>query len=140
MTASPQGCGVLEHPEECLCDVIITKPTEFKSRIPFDIDNGPAIAYFGNWDGTLLHWFEISRVAFDAVHLARTRPDIPPSGKFARKLPNDVYDYLVEGIRNGKQPTPLRQEIIDLYGYTISKSYVTHLRKRLQKRGQLDEI
>lgn len=26
MTASPSGCGVLEHAESCLCDVVITKP------------------------------------------------------------------------------------------------------------------
>lgn len=26
MTASPEGCGVLEHAESCLCDVVITKP------------------------------------------------------------------------------------------------------------------
>lgn len=137
MTASPKGCGVLEHHEECLCDVVITKPTEVTVRIPFDIQHGPAIAYYGNWDGTLVHWFEIQRKAMDALHLAKTRPDIPHTGKFARQLPNEVYDYLVEGIKAGMNPTPLRQEIIDRFDYTINKSYVTQLRKRLAKRGEL---
>ena len=137
MTASPKGCGVLEHDEECLCDVIITKPTEVKVRIPFDINHGPAIAHYGKWDGTLVHWFEIQRKAQDALHLMLTRPDIPPTGHFARKVPNEVYNYLVERIKDGISPTPLRQEIIDLFDYTIHKSYVTQLRKRLKKRGQL---
>lgn len=137
MVAQPLGCGVTEHDESCLCDVVITKPTETKVCIPYDMVNGPAIAYYGDWDGTLLHWFEISRKAWDAIHLFRIRPDIPPTGHFARKLPNEVYDYIVDGIRQGKQPTPLKNEVQQMFDVTINKSYVTHLRKRLQKRGEL---
>jgi hypothetical protein len=52
-------------------------------------------------------------------------------------MPDDAYHYLVEGIRDGKQPTPLRQELIDIFGVTIHKSYVTKLRQRLERRGEL---
>lgn len=36
MTASPKGCGVLEHEETCLCDVIIGKPVPIMPNFHLD--------------------------------------------------------------------------------------------------------
>jgi hypothetical protein len=144
MTASPEGCGVPEHPVECLCDVIITKPTTTKLAIPYEMHNGEAIAYFGKWNGTLLNWFELADIAWQAIHKYRQELEDPPvhanpsyATRYKRTMPDDAYHYLVEGIRDGKQPTPLRQELIDIFGVTIHKSYVTKLRQRLERRGEL---
>lgn len=141
MTASPEGCGVPEHPETCLCDVVIPKSTEIRVTIPYDMVNGEALAHFGKWDGTLLHWFELSDKAWPVIKKMRAGQSITqtqnPAGSFKRTLPDDVHAYLVQGIRDGKQPSPLRQEIIDRFNYTINKSYVTKLRQRLEKRGEL---
>jgi hypothetical protein len=142
MTASPEGCGKTTHPPECLCDVIVKKATEVRVTIPYGMTNGEAIAHFGKWDGSLLHWFELSDIAWDAIKAVRaSRVDSyeeqQQDGKFKRSLPPDVYAYLVRGIKDNKQPTPLRQEIIDIFGYTINKSYVTKLRQRLQARGEI---
>lgn len=141
MTASPEGCGIEEHDPLCLCDVVIPKSTEIRVTIPYDMVNGEALAHFGKWDGTLLHWFELSDKAWPAIKRMRAEQNIPSvpltDGTFRRTLPPNVYAYLVEGIRQGKQPTPLRQEIIDIFDYTINKSYVTKLRQRLEKRGEL---
>lgn len=142
MTSSPEGCGVIKHPPECLCDVVIPTATEVRVRIPYDMVNGEAIAHYGKWDGTLLHWFHLSDIAWNAIKTVRaSRVDSyeeqQQDGKFKRTLPPDVYAYLVNGIREGKQPTPLRQEIINIFDYTINKSYVTKLRQRLEQRGEL---
>lgn len=142
MTASPEGCGVLKHDVTCLCDVVIPKATEVRVTIPYGMTNGEAIAHFGKWDGTLLHWFELSDIAWTAIKAVRASrvesyDNQQKDGKFKRTLPPDVYAYLVRGITHGKQPTQLRQEIIDIFDYTINKSYVTKLRQRLQQRGEI---
>lgn len=140
MTASPEGCGVLEHIETCLCDVIIPEPTSDNYlAVPYEYENGEAIAYFGKWDGTLAHWLELLDTARTGLWKRRNQMALErhESGRIKRTLPDEVFEYLVDGIRENKQPTPLRQEIIDKFGVTIHKSYVTTLRKRLKQRGHI---
>lgn len=144
MTRSPEGCGVIEHVETCLCDVVITHPTTTCVRIPYGITNGEAIAHYGKWDGTLYHWFKLMNFSYREIHAYRLEQmenemDKRPlaTGRFKRTLPDDVYAYLVEGIRQGVQPTPLRDSIAEKFSVTINKSYVTKLKQRLQKRGEL---
>lgn len=140
MTASPEGCGVLEHNQLCLCDVIIPETTsDDYLAIPWDYTNGEAIASFGKWDGSLAHWFELLHIARTGLAKFKTEEIMEQRNHdfIFTKLPDDVYKYLVQGIRDGKQPTPLRQEIVDRFQYTISKSYVTKLRQRLERKGLL---
>lgn len=141
MTASPEGCGVLEHIETCLCDVIIPdEPNDNYLAIPYEYTNGEAIAYFGKWDGSIAHWLELLDKGRTGLWERRNELIMiqrDEEGNFKQTLPDDVYEYLVDGIRAGKQPTPLRQEIIDRFDHTIHKSYVTKLKQRLQKRGLL---
>lgn len=138
MTLGPEGCGVLEHPPECLCDVHIKDPTTTTVIIPYGITNGEALAYFGDWDGTLAHWFELNAYAWEAIWKYRQQqPVLQNRQRYGRGLDQPVYDYLVQRIREGGQPTPVRQEIIDRFNVTIHKSYVTNLKKRLQKKGLL---
>lgn len=145
MTKGPEGCGVEEHSCACLCDVVILKTDQRPFlAIPHEMPNGEALAYFGKWDGTLFHWFELCDIAWPAIkkyryELENPPPTVPADGgtRFKRTLPDDVYSYLVEGIKQGKSPTPLRNEIIERFQYTINKSYVTKLRQRLTARGEL---
>jgi hypothetical protein len=151
MTLSPEGCDVISHDPLCLCDVKITDPVSPNYlAIPHEMLNGEALAYFGKWDGTIPHWCELVNKVTPTIDLFRkhanaeevfyfslVEPTIEKTLAPSRFLPADVYAYLVRGIRRGMQPTPLRQEIIDEFGYTINKSYVTHLRKRLQQKGEL---
>lgn len=143
MTKGPEGCGVEEHLVTCLCDVDMSKSEQRPFlAIPHEMPNGEALAYFGKWDGTLLHWFELCDIAWPAIKQWRHEQSNPPppplnSGAFKRTLPDDVYEYLVNGIREGVSPTPLRNEIIERFQYTINKSYVTKLRQRLEARGEL---
>lgn len=128
------GCGCDDHPPECLCDVIIKEPTPIRVTIPYGIEYGDEIARFGKWDGTLAHWFELVDFAYTALWKHRLPEE---RGAGPRWLDKDVYAFLVQRIRDGGQPTPVRNEIIDKFGVTIHKSYVTHLRKRLTLRGEL---
>lgn len=138
MTKGPEGCGVVEHPPDCLCDVHIKEPTPVTAVIPYGMVNGEALADFGKWDGTLVHWFELTNYAWDSIWRYRANQTVYQNRQqYGRGLSQPVYDYLVQRIKEGGQPTPIRQEIIDRFNVTIHKSYVTNLRKRLQKRGLL---
>lgn len=134
MTLGPAGCGVEEHPESCLCDVVITNPTPVSARIPFDYEYGSAIAQYGKWDGTLVHWFEIYDTARKALLAYRANGQ---RYNFERRMPDEAYEFLVQGIRDGVSNTPLKNALYDKYQVTIDRSYVTHLRKRLTRKGLL---
>lgn len=153
MALSPEGCGVLEHEVTCLCDVHITKPTSTQVIIPYQIVNGVALAHYGKWDGSLVHWFELMDKAWTAIHRFRDNQLIytdggrlavregeavhDTRGQFSRTIPDEAYAYLVKRISEGGQPTPIRSELIERFGVTINKSYVTKLRGRLKERGLL---
>ena len=143
MTASPEGCGVLEHISTCLCDVVIPHTIDDTyAPIPKGHINGEAIAFFGKWDGSIVHWLELVDKAQVGLYERRNELVLEQrrnktTGHILRTMPDEIYEYLVDGIRLGKQPTPLRDEIQARFDYTISKSYVTKLRQRLEKRGLL---
>lgn len=143
MTLGPVGCGVHEHPDSCLCDVILTSTSTTTVRIPYGMVHGEAIAHYGKWDGSLVHWFELMDKAWEGIRKhrreqeERAKPLPPEQTRFKRTLPDDVYEHLVDGIRRGVGPTALRNEITEKFGVTINKSYVTKLRQRLTERGQL---
>lgn len=147
MTLSPEGCGTIQHPPQCLCDVHIPEyiPPNYLA-IPYELPNGEALAYFGKWDGTLNHWFELCDIAWPQIkefrrqiYIREHHPDEPSvnRGRFSRGLPEPVYAFLVQGIKDGMQPTPLRTAIIERFDVTINKSYVTKLRHRLRERGEI---
>lgn len=132
------GCGCDEHPPDCLCDVIIKEPTQIRVSIPYGIEYGDEIARYGKWDGTLAHWFQLVDFAYSALWKFRNEQPVTDNrGRYARGLPDDVYAFLVQRIREGGQPTPVKNEILDRFGVTIHKSYVTQLRKRMTLRGEL---
>lgn len=63
MAEQPYGCGVIEHPVECLCDVVITKPTPITVTSVQDFHMGRQIAeirgYSAPWSNDqLLSFFE----------------------------------------------------------------------------------
>lgn len=151
MTLSPEGCDVVSHNPNCLCDVNITHPVSPNYlAIPHEMLNGEALAHFGKWDGTITHWCELVNKTTPPIRLFRKhkhaenirgKVDIAPMIEYtitpSRLLPADVYAYLVRGIKQGMMPAPLQQAIKDEFGRTIDKSYVTHLRKRMKQKGEL---
>lgn len=139
MTQGPQGCGVIQHPEECLCDVPINPDTTTQYVIiPYQIPAGVALAHYGKWDGTLLHWFELMDFAWSAIKSHRKQQAVVDNrDRYGRGLPADVYYFMKRRIREGAGPTQLRNEIQEQFDVTISVSYVSHLKKRMAKRGEL---
>lgn len=63
MSAQPEGCGVLDHPLECLCDVVIPHPTGWVDDAIQDMWMGQELAklmdYRMPWeDATIFHYLE----------------------------------------------------------------------------------
>lgn len=70
MTASPAGCGVIEHDIECLCDVVIPHPTGWVGDAIQDMWMGQEIArlkdYRMPWeDATIIDYLESLAFAKD---------------------------------------------------------------------------
>lgn len=155
MVASPRGCGVWEHDETCLCDVVITKPTQFVCAIPDDLVHGRYIADLIEWDGEdLVAFLEAYTKGWDAIRKAYERGMTPDEAaghitgrrrrmsnyaQFVPKnIPYEVYDYLREQVKIGTQPSPLVKSIQEKFGITIHKSYVSKTKKRMIERGEME--
>jgi hypothetical protein len=142
MTSSPEGCGVDQHPVECLCDVVITNPiTADYPIIPYQVNAGVALAVYGRWDGTLIHWLDLTRYAWGIIHEHRTRERLmqerPDLMQRPTTIPPEAYMYLRERVKQGAMPKEVLAEMLDKFDVTISKSYVSHTRARMKERGEL---
>lgn len=70
MTATPEGCGVLEHDTECLCDVVIPHPTGWVGDAIQDMWMGLEIAQMKDYrmpweDHTIIDYLESLAFAKD---------------------------------------------------------------------------
>ena len=142
MTTSPEGCGIAEHPVTCLCDVVITEPIVADYPvIPYQIKAGVALAHYGKWDGTLQHWLELSRFAWDQIHKYRAEQEerniegILPNRPTT--IPYEAYEYLRMRVAEGAMPGPVLAELWERFGVKISKSYVSKTRARMREKGEL---
>jgi hypothetical protein len=159
MVASPEGCGVFDHDETCLCDVVITKPTEFVCVLPNDLEHGKYIAELIGWDGKdIVAFFEAYTKGMDAIRKAYERGFSPDEAAghiigqrklkegrqngyymfVPKNIPWEVYDYLREQVKLGVQPSPLVKAIEEKFGITIHKSYVSKTKKRMIQRGEME--
>jgi hypothetical protein len=155
VVASPLGCGIREHDETCLCDVIVKNPTPIRCRIPDDLEHGKYIAELINWDYKDLGvFFEAYTKGMDAIRKAYERGMTMDEaagnirGRRKRKsnynhfvpknIPWGVYDYLREQVRLGVGPTPLVNAIKEKFNVTIHKSYVTKTKNRMIQRGEME--
>lgn len=155
MVASPLGCGIREHEESCLCDVIVNTPTEIRCRIPDDLEHGKYVAELINWDyKDLSVFFEAYNKGMEAIRKAHERGMTMDEaagnirGRRRRKsnyshfvpknIPWEVYDYLRQQVRLGVQPTALVNAIKEEFNISIHKSYVSKTKKRMIERGEME--
>lgn len=155
MVASPLGCGVLEHDETCLCDVLVKKSSPIVCRIPDDLEHGKYIAELINWDyKDLSVFFEAYTKGMDAIRKAYERGMTPDEaagkirGRRKRKsnyshfvpkfLTWDVYNYIRERVVAGCGPSALVREVQEQFNVTIHKSYVTKTKNRMIERGEME--
>lgn len=147
MTASPKGCGVIEHEETCLCDVNIdnVKPWKVAVTIPYDYFGGIEICEKFNlgvpWTGADLATFfeQLSnlRKHIDKNGKVNSYPNAGPRQRKIKKLTLEQLEDLKSWIREGIQPTPCTRLMQDTYGVSITRSYVTKMRQRMEVRGEL---
>lgn len=157
MVASPIGCGVEEHAESCLCDVVITKPTTFAlgiSDLKFYDYIADKLNFASPYTTESLADFMTKYLAVFAEIAKRERLEskarsglvqpITEEHPFHRvnnkntKLNEEQFEWLKEQIVSGGGPTATARLMFEVHGVTINKSYVNKLRMRMKESGEYD--
>lgn len=157
MVASPIGCGVEDHAESCLCDVVITKPTTFAmgfSDLKFYDYISAKVGFASPFTGESLADFmtkyldvfaEIDRLQkLESKARAGLLQPITEEHPFHRvnnrntKLSEEQFEWLKEQIVSGGGPTATARLMMELHGIKINKSYVNKLRMRMKESGEYD--
>lgn len=124
-------CGIAEHPEDCLCDVIITEPTQVNVRSVSELWGGQGICNIfglaGPWSpDNLLTFFEKLLYGYDVYHGSATsirnvRPKVmeragnetlPSYWKRIRIVIDDVYH---------ESPDANITEVLDMLGLSVEE-------------------
>ena len=137
-------CGVEGHDEECLCDVIITKPTKVTVTIPDSFQYGQEVVeYLGlgvPWKASdLLLFLETHQKLVAAIKAEKYKKVIETSrkiGEMNRKLDDEQFVFLKDLINQGMMPTPAINLIKEKFGISIHRSYVNKLKHRMIKNGE----
>lgn len=137
-------CGVDGHDEECLCDVIITKPTKVTVTIPDSFKYGhEVVEYLGlgvPWKaGDLILFLETHRKLEAAIKAEKYKNVIESSrriGEMNRKLNDEQFVFLKSLINKGMMPTPAIKLVKEKYGIDIHRSYVNKLKHKMIKNGE----
>jgi hypothetical protein len=137
-------CGVEGHDEECLCDVIITKPTKVTVTIPDSFQYGhEVVEYLGlgvPWKAADLALFlETHQKLVAAIKAEKYKNVIESSrkiGELNRKLNDEQFVFLKGLINQGMMPTPAITIIKEKYGISIHRSYVNKLKHKMIAKGE----
>lgn len=154
MTKGPEGCGVLEHAEECLCDVVITNPTKTQLSVPHDMLHGSYIAEKSGWSAPftrekLADFFDTYMDVFNQLWRAERAQELicrgtlaMEDGKYVVKsgfgatYPEEVFEYIKKRIQEHARGRLVADEIWRKYGYNIGHTTVYKIRKRMIEWGE----
>jgi len=126
---SKHTCGVDTHPDECLCDVIITTPTPI--RVPDAVDEmwmGAQVCEIRNYGrpwstDSMLNYFADLCLFYDRWSALQEQPTAHKG--------NVAHQRMVELLKEGVDNRTIRTIIKDEYGVEYSKSAVSHTKRRI---------
>jgi len=131
------GCGVAEHPEECLCDVIITKPTK---TVVGALDFYGASIIIEKL-GISHPWTSADLADFLELlgkgHAAVTAMNNGMSERGPKKFSIESDAFMKSLIIDGLEPSPIVRLVKKTHGVDMTVSHVSYTRSRMRKRGQL---
>lgn len=137
-------CGVEGHDEDCLCDVIITKPTPITVTIPQDFRYGQEVVdYLGlgvPWKAEdLLLFLETHEKLVQAIRREQRKPQTEAAQRLAllkSKLTPEQRQHLKDLINQKYTPTQAVNVIKEQYGIVLHRSYVNKLKQRMIVAGE----
>lgn len=126
---SKDTCGVDMHPEECLCDVVITEPTPI--RVADAVDEmwmGAQLCeirgYGRPWSNEdMVNYFADMCLFYDRWSALQEQPT-------AHKL-NAPHQRMVELLKEGVDNKSIRRIISEEYGVDYSRSAISHTKRRI---------
>jgi hypothetical protein len=142
MTASPEGCGVIDHIETCLCDVIIDKPVPIMQNFHLDywgirtaMDVGDySIPFDAPKFADLMHKMcvasdilaERERMLQDAETVRMGAPQLSMHGN--AKMSFEARQYVKNCVDNKMNYSDIIHGVEKRFGVSISKSYISKKR------------
>lgn len=145
------NCGVVDHPEECLCDVKVapgTAITKYVDPLRHGYYGKEIADYLGlaypMTNTQILKALEMQVTIKDRLAAAE-RLMVPALSAAAqhnggcvvsKKLTAEMQEQIGTWVLEGLPSREIRQKIVDTFGVNVSASHMSHLRKRLTKEYQ----
>ena len=123
------GCGVAEHDADCLCDVVIGKPTPIGVSFPHDITFANVICEHMGFEAPYKD--EDVLTALQMVGRAKdmlSGPRDEYEWRDNQKVPHDAREFMRECAESGMRNKEVRQLVLEGWGVTVSPAYVSKRR------------
>ncbi len=149
MTASPEGCGTIEHDETCLCDVIITQPVPIMKDFHLDFWGIRTAMQVGDYSipfdapkfADLMHKLvvasdilaERNRLLAEGRDSDVAQPQLAMHGN--AKMPFEARQFVKDCVDNKWVYRDIIDEVQTRFKVSITKSYIS--KKRYMFKGIL---
>ena len=137
---SPEGCGVIEHVPECLCDVIIDKPVEIMENFHLDYWGIRTAMKVGDYsipfDGAkfadMMHKFCVASDIL-AERERRAQAGIYDNGQQLSmhgnaKMSFEARQFVKNCVDNKQKYADIIRQVQETFGVSITKSYISKKR------------
>lgn len=123
------GCGTKSHGHDCLCDVVIDKPTPVGVSFPHDITFGTLICEHMGFEAP----YKVSDV-LDALAMCARAKDMLSDPRHElqwrenQKVPHDAREFMRECAEAGMRNKDVREAVMDGWGVEVSAAYISKRR------------
>lgn len=123
------GCGVADHDDDCLCDVVVDKPTPIGVSFPHDITFANVICEHMGFDAPyktadVLQALQMCARAKDMLSSQRDEYNWRDN----QKVPYDARDFMREAAESGMRNKEVRRLVMEGWGVEISPAYISKRR------------
>jgi hypothetical protein len=130
------GCGTPEHGEDCLCDVVIPKPTPIGVSFPYDITFAKVICEHMGYeapytDEQVLEVMQMSARAKDMLD----NPRAEMAWRDNSKVPHEAREFMREAAEMNIRNRDVIAAVKEHWGVTVSQAYIS--KRRYLYTGQL---
>jgi hypothetical protein len=128
MDWSEMNCGIVEHDDDCLCDVIINEPVQIKLHDAVDeMWMGRQLCDTRDYDypwtsDKILNYFTDLCTFYDRWSELQEQ-------KFAHQ--SQPHERMVQLLRQGMKNSEIRRMIKEEYSVEYSRSAISHTKKRI---------
>lgn len=123
------GCGGDGHDADCLCDVVVTKPTPIAVSFPHDITFASLICEHMGYEAPykpadVLEALQMCARAKDML----SGPRDEYTWRDNQKVPHDAREFMRQCAEDGMRNKEVRQLVLEGWGVEVSAAYISKRR------------